>query len=54
MEKDPSILISYERVTHVSGMDREKLASPSVPSWNQLQTWLRDLSELRDAGIQAA
>jgi len=30
------------------------MASQTIPSWNQLQERLQDLSELRNAGIQAA
>jgi len=31
-----------------------EMASPSVPSWNQVFGWLRDMAALRESGIAAA
>lgn len=32
----------------------ERLASPSIPSWNQIMAWLHDMAVLRESGIAAA
>jgi hypothetical protein len=35
------------------GVESE-LASPSIPSWNQILAWLREMAELRESGVAAA
>jgi hypothetical protein len=30
------------------------MASPSIPSWNQIMVWLKDMAALRESGIVAA
>ena len=43
------------RRVQVAGMYGGLLASPSIPSWNQIAAWLRDMDGLRRCGaVQAA
>ena len=30
------------------------MASPSMPSWNQIVVWLREMAALKESGIGAA
>jgi len=41
-------------VTHVPGTDRVYLASPGFPSWNQILSFLQQMSQLREAAGSAA
>lgn len=36
------------------GVSKVEMASPSIPSWNQIMVWLRDMAALRESGIVAA
>jgi hypothetical protein len=35
-------------------MDRNQVASPSIPSWNQILKWLREMQSLRESVGDAA
>ena len=46
----------YGRLLHRAHelYDRKGMASLSIPSWNQIAAWLRDMAELRKSGVVAA
>jgi hypothetical protein len=41
-------------VTHVPGKDPQTMASPTVPSWNQILSFLQQMKELKEMTGSAA
>jgi len=44
---DGGCWLAQPELAHVSG--EQRLASPSIPSWNQIAGWLKQIDNLRQA-----